>query len=203
MTILPQTAAEAPLYAPNLLTTRPFANPAPKRSLVLAWRVSFPRHKAIDLLQKGDSGQQFGVLELQYRPRPRRPRAGWWKTGTGDEAPFENRDRRRWHLGVAGRGDAEPAPEARALRHRAGGVRGARHHRRGRVHGAAIRHADPASRHRRGGIHPGHRRHLQAGHQVRRLARAQRFLLPPVRRHRQADRQPGLLPVLAEGARHG
>jgi LysR family transcriptional regulator, hydrogen peroxide-inducible genes activator len=52
VTILPQTAAEAPLYAPNLLTTRPFASPAPKRSLVLAWRVSFPRHKAIDLLRK-------------------------------------------------------------------------------------------------------------------------------------------------------
>jgi LysR family hydrogen peroxide-inducible transcriptional activator len=52
VTILPQTAAEAPLYAPNLLTTRPFVNPAAKRSLVLAWRVSFPRHKAIDLLRK-------------------------------------------------------------------------------------------------------------------------------------------------------
>jgi LysR family hydrogen peroxide-inducible transcriptional activator len=52
VTILPQTAAEAPLYAPNLLTTRPFAAPVPKRSLVLAWRVSFPRHKAIDLLRR-------------------------------------------------------------------------------------------------------------------------------------------------------
>jgi LysR family hydrogen peroxide-inducible transcriptional activator len=52
ITILPQTAAEAPLYAPNLLTTRPFASPAPKRSLALAWRVSFPRHKAIDLLRR-------------------------------------------------------------------------------------------------------------------------------------------------------
>ena len=52
VTILPQTAAEAPLYAPNLLTTRPFVDPVPKRSLVLAWRVSFPRHKAIDLLRK-------------------------------------------------------------------------------------------------------------------------------------------------------
>ena len=50
--ILPQTAAEAPLYAPNLLVTRPFANPVPKRSLALAWRVSFPRHKAIDLLRR-------------------------------------------------------------------------------------------------------------------------------------------------------
>jgi len=52
VTILPQTAAEAPLYAPNLLVTRPFAPPAPKRSLALAWRVSFPRHKAIDLLRR-------------------------------------------------------------------------------------------------------------------------------------------------------
>ena len=52
ITILPQTAAEAPLYAPNLLVTRPFANPVPKRTLALAWRVSFPRHKAIDLLRK-------------------------------------------------------------------------------------------------------------------------------------------------------
>jgi LysR family hydrogen peroxide-inducible transcriptional activator len=52
VTILPQTAAEAPLYAPSLLTTRPFANPAPKRTLALAWRASFPRHKAIDLLRR-------------------------------------------------------------------------------------------------------------------------------------------------------
>ena len=52
ITILPQTAAEAPLYAPNLLTTRHFAKPVPKRTLALAWRVSFPRHKAIDLLRK-------------------------------------------------------------------------------------------------------------------------------------------------------
>jgi LysR family transcriptional regulator, hydrogen peroxide-inducible genes activator len=52
LTILPQTAAEAPLYAPNLLVTRPFAIPAPKRTLILAWRVSFPRHKAIDVLRR-------------------------------------------------------------------------------------------------------------------------------------------------------
>jgi LysR family hydrogen peroxide-inducible transcriptional activator len=52
LTILPRTAAEAPLYAPNLLVTRPFASPAPKRTLILAWRVSFPRHKAIDVLRR-------------------------------------------------------------------------------------------------------------------------------------------------------
>jgi LysR family transcriptional regulator, hydrogen peroxide-inducible genes activator len=52
ITILPQAAAEAPLYAPNLLVTRPFAPPIPKRTLALAWRVSFPRHKAIDVLRR-------------------------------------------------------------------------------------------------------------------------------------------------------
>lgn len=51
VTILPQMAAEAPFYAPGLLVTRPFQDPAPKRTLLLAWRVSFPRHKAIDLLR--------------------------------------------------------------------------------------------------------------------------------------------------------
>ena len=52
LTILPQTAAEAPVYAADLLITRPFENPAPKRTLILAWRVSFPRHKAIDVLRR-------------------------------------------------------------------------------------------------------------------------------------------------------
>jgi LysR family transcriptional regulator, hydrogen peroxide-inducible genes activator len=52
LTILPKTAAEAPLYAPDLLVTRPFASPAPKRTLMLAWRISFPRHKAIDVLRR-------------------------------------------------------------------------------------------------------------------------------------------------------
>jgi LysR family hydrogen peroxide-inducible transcriptional activator len=52
MTILPQSAAEAPLYAQSVAVTRPFAPPVPRRSLALCWRVSFPRHKAIDLLRR-------------------------------------------------------------------------------------------------------------------------------------------------------
>jgi LysR family hydrogen peroxide-inducible transcriptional activator len=52
VTILPQSAAEAPLYAPNLLVTRPFESPSAKRTLLLAWRVTFPRHKAIDVLRR-------------------------------------------------------------------------------------------------------------------------------------------------------
>jgi LysR family transcriptional regulator, hydrogen peroxide-inducible genes activator len=52
VTILPQAAARSPHYAPDLLITRPFVAPVPKRTLALAWRVSFPRHKAIDLLRQ-------------------------------------------------------------------------------------------------------------------------------------------------------
>jgi len=52
LTILPQAAAHTPLYAPNLLVAKPFTEPAPKRTLALAWRVSFPRHKAIDVLRR-------------------------------------------------------------------------------------------------------------------------------------------------------
>lgn len=52
ITILPQSAAETSLYAPNLLVTRPFTEPAPSRTVALAWRASFPRHKAIEALRK-------------------------------------------------------------------------------------------------------------------------------------------------------
>lgn len=52
ITVLPMSAAETSLYAANLLITRPFIAPAPTRTLALAWRASFPRHKAIDVLRK-------------------------------------------------------------------------------------------------------------------------------------------------------
>jgi LysR family hydrogen peroxide-inducible transcriptional activator len=32
--------------------TRPFTDPSPSRTVALAWRASFPRHKAIDALRK-------------------------------------------------------------------------------------------------------------------------------------------------------
>ena len=52
VTILPQAAADVSLYASNLLVTRPFDSPLARRTLALAWRVSFPRHKAIDVLRR-------------------------------------------------------------------------------------------------------------------------------------------------------
>lgn len=52
ITILPQTAAQYSQYSSKHLVTRPFAAPIPKRTLCLAWRISFPRHRSIDLLRK-------------------------------------------------------------------------------------------------------------------------------------------------------
>lgn len=52
VTILPLAAAQLPIYAANVITVRPFSNPAPSRQLVLAWRASFPRHKAIDVMRR-------------------------------------------------------------------------------------------------------------------------------------------------------
>ena len=50
ITVLPKTAADIAHYGESRLTTRPFSDPAPTRSVALAWRASYPRHKAIDIL---------------------------------------------------------------------------------------------------------------------------------------------------------
>ena len=51
ITILPQSAALGAAYRGNSLASRPFAGDAPSRTTALAWRASFPRHKAIDALR--------------------------------------------------------------------------------------------------------------------------------------------------------
>lgn len=50
ISVLPHSAIKNSHYAPNLLVTRPFCQPAPVRTVALAWRASFPRPKAIDML---------------------------------------------------------------------------------------------------------------------------------------------------------
>jgi LysR family transcriptional regulator, hydrogen peroxide-inducible genes activator len=52
ITILPRSAAIASHYAAEDLIIKPFAGTAPKRTVALAWRASFPRHKAIDVLRE-------------------------------------------------------------------------------------------------------------------------------------------------------
>jgi len=50
MTVLPLSATDDRYYSTDLLVTRPFRTPAPFRTVAIAWRASFPRPKAIELL---------------------------------------------------------------------------------------------------------------------------------------------------------
>ncbi|MCP1314975.1 MULTISPECIES: hydrogen peroxide-inducible genes activator [unclassified Halomonas] len=50
ITVLPQSALGAETHEQSLLASRPFADPAPSRTVAIAWRASFPRPKAIDAL---------------------------------------------------------------------------------------------------------------------------------------------------------
>lgn len=57
ITILPQSAAEVITYGEHTLAVRPFTDPAPQRTIALAWRVSYPRHEAIDVLTDALKGR--------------------------------------------------------------------------------------------------------------------------------------------------
>ncbi|MCB1687364.1 MAG: LysR family transcriptional regulator [Halioglobus sp.] len=50
ITVLPESAAREATYGERTLAVRPFLDPAPRRSIALAWRVSYPRSEAIDIL---------------------------------------------------------------------------------------------------------------------------------------------------------
>ena len=51
VTVLPSTATDR-LEANNpLVVVRPFASPEPVRRVVLAWRVTYPRGGAVDMLR--------------------------------------------------------------------------------------------------------------------------------------------------------
>ncbi|MCR6650336.1 MAG: hydrogen peroxide-inducible genes activator [Cellvibrionaceae bacterium] len=61
ITILPRSAATANHYAADSLVVKPFAGPAPKRTVALAWRASFPRHKAVDVLRDAVLAARAGL----------------------------------------------------------------------------------------------------------------------------------------------
>lgn len=52
LAIVPRSAASIGLCAANRLVARPLSMPGATRTLALAWRASFPRPKAIDVLRK-------------------------------------------------------------------------------------------------------------------------------------------------------
>jgi len=51
VTVLPCTAAGADRYSQRLLAIRRFSGKVPSRTVALAWRVTFPRPKAIDVVE--------------------------------------------------------------------------------------------------------------------------------------------------------
>lgn len=52
ISVLPLSAAQVAPYGEGVLVTRPFQDPQPMRTVALAWRASFPRHQAIDVLSQ-------------------------------------------------------------------------------------------------------------------------------------------------------
>lgn len=70
ITILPLSAAQTTLYAANQLVTRPFKDPSPSRTVALAWRASFPRHKAIDALREAIHASTSAHLNFTTHREP-------------------------------------------------------------------------------------------------------------------------------------
>jgi LysR family hydrogen peroxide-inducible transcriptional activator len=52
VTVLPCTAADGLETHNPLVAVRPFAKPEPSRRIVLAWRITYPRNGAIDILRE-------------------------------------------------------------------------------------------------------------------------------------------------------
>ncbi|GAA0558820.1 LysR substrate-binding domain-containing protein [Halomonas salifodinae] len=50
VTVLPHSAIGTGRYEQGVVESRPFSDPAPSRTVAIAWRASFPRPKAIDTL---------------------------------------------------------------------------------------------------------------------------------------------------------
>jgi len=50
VSILPFSAVDSHHYAPGVIEVRPLSPPAPFRTVAIAWRASFPRPKAIEVL---------------------------------------------------------------------------------------------------------------------------------------------------------
>ena len=65
LTVLPCTAAGTDKYARRLLQIKRLKNPEPKRCVALAWRASFPRPKAIEVLRKAIVASQLSCVKYR------------------------------------------------------------------------------------------------------------------------------------------
>ena len=69
MTILPSTACVPTADANRMLAFRPFKQPAPARRVALAWRKSFPRPQAVEMVRQAIlSANLSGVTPLDLPP---------------------------------------------------------------------------------------------------------------------------------------
>jgi LysR family transcriptional regulator, hydrogen peroxide-inducible genes activator len=67
ITVVPRSSVENRPAEPTLLVARPLAKPAPQRRIVLAWRKTFPRVKAIAALR--DAILASGMKGVQFIPQ--------------------------------------------------------------------------------------------------------------------------------------
>lgn len=71
ITVLPQTSVNGYSYPEDLLSSRPFAEPAPRRVVALAWRKSFPRTGAIATLAEAIRSCPLGKgVEMLAQSQP-------------------------------------------------------------------------------------------------------------------------------------
>jgi len=66
ITVLPITAAGADRFSQRLISIRRFEQPEPERRVALAWRVSYPRSKAIDKLVEAIRAASLSGVRLVY-----------------------------------------------------------------------------------------------------------------------------------------
>ncbi len=64
VSVLPLSAVDNHRYAEGVIAVRPFTAPAPTRTVAIAWRATFPRPKAIDVLM--DAIRQCDAAKAQH-----------------------------------------------------------------------------------------------------------------------------------------
>lgn len=64
VSVLPLSAVDNHRYAEDVIAVRPFTAPAPTRTVAIAWRATFPRPKAIDVLM--DAIRQCDAAKAQH-----------------------------------------------------------------------------------------------------------------------------------------
>ena len=65
ISVLPQSALMEGFYDERLLDVRPFIAPVPYRTVALAWRVTFPRPKAIDVVSQSSKRIQSKLKKVK------------------------------------------------------------------------------------------------------------------------------------------